>query len=150
MSAHQDIWKDIWKRVCVPLYIVTLQKICGSRSVIPEATLQSHLCLSTASYNLWFLVAGIGPQQISSKSPISIFPQQLPWSQDCGVITIGAAASPWARALMFPLIRAMVLYQGCLCTAAPESPGLNSQAQFLARALHISGLKANIVIVSHS
>lgn len=35
-------------------------------------------------------------------------------------------------------------------TAAPENPGLNRQARFHARALHISGLKGNIVIVPHS
>lgn len=64
-----------------------------SRSMISEVTLQSCLCLSTAMY-LWFLVASIDPQQISSKSLISIFPQESPRSQDCGVICIGAAASP--------------------------------------------------------
>lgn len=110
VSAHQDIWKDIGRgHGCLCLITENVM----SYSMIPEVTLQSCLCLFTDRYNLWVLVARIVPQQISSRNPIGIFPQEPSWSQDCGVMCIGVPEpEPCA-----PLVRAMVLYQGSLCPA---------------------------------
>lgn len=75
VSALQEIYKR------VHFYTSSLQKVSGSccfcflTSGFLKSLCRVAFVLSTDRYNLWFFIAGVGPQWINSKSHISIFPQ---------------------------------------------------------------------------